>query len=187
MHHTVLLWRRTDLPGFERLELCVAAKNITAASTVLSAEAGGLRIDHRWELDAEWRAQSVTIERWGSASHGVLRVQRAGSGWTVDGVLRPDLDGAEEPDLSVTPFCNTFPIRRIGPFPGDNLQLDTAFIDGAALTVRRSSQRYDRQGAGRLRYVDLGLSKGFEADLAVDETGLVLSYEYLFERVSPKL
>jgi hypothetical protein len=35
-----------------------------------------------------------------------------------------------------------------------------------------------------VRYVDLGLSLGFEADLIVDETGLVLRYEHLFERVT---
>ena len=47
------------------------------------------------------------------------------------------------------------------------------------------SQRYDRQGPGRLRYVDLGLSRSFEADLVVDDAGLVLRYEHLFERVAP--
>jgi hypothetical protein len=45
-------------------------------------------------------------------------------------------------------------------------------------------QRYDRQAPGRLRYVDLGLARGFEADLVVDERGLVLRYEHLFERVA---
>jgi hypothetical protein len=102
----------------------------------------------------------------------------------VDGKPRPDLEGAEEPDLSITPFCNTFPIRRTPATAGASLTLDTAFIDGPALTVARSRQRYDRQGPGRLRYVDLGLSSGFEADLLVDDTGLVLRYEHLFERVS---
>jgi hypothetical protein len=184
MSKTVLLWRRTDLAGFERLELRIEPDGIAAISTVLSAEAGGLRVDHRWELDPDWRARSVTVERWNARSHGVLRLERSGSGWLVDGASRPDLDGAEEPDLSVTPFCNTFPIRRTGGKPGDSLRLDTAYIDGAALTVDRSSQRYDRQGPGRLRYVDLGLSMGFEADLLVDDTGLVLRYEHLFERVS---
>jgi hypothetical protein len=100
-------------------------------------------------------------------------------------MARPDLDGAEEPDLSVTPFCNTFPIRKTAEEKGASLTLDTAFIDGPALTVARSSQRYDRQGPGRVRYVDLGLSAGFEADLVVDGDGLVLSYEHLFERVTP--
>jgi uncharacterized protein len=52
-------------------------------------------------------------------------------------------------------------------------------------SLARSRQRYDRHGPGRLRYVDLGLSRGFEADLAVDDTGLVVRYEHLFERVAP--
>jgi hypothetical protein len=187
MTRSVLMWRRTDMPGFERLMLEVTAEQVSATATVLSAEAGGLRLDHHWRLDGGWRAQSVTVERWDAQSHAVLRLERRGSGWTVDGAPRPDLDGAVEPDLSVTPFCNTFSIRRTGREAGDSLQLDTAFIDGAALTVTRSSQRYDRQGPGRLRYVDLGLSKGFEADLVVDEAGLVVSYEHLFERVRPGL
>jgi hypothetical protein len=65
------------------------------------------------------------------------------------------------------------------------LALDGAFIDGPALPVARPRQRYDRQGPARVGYVDLGLSRGFEADLAVDEAGLVLSYQHLFERVKP--
>lgn len=101
----------------------------------------------------------------------------------MEGEARPDLEGAEEPDLSVTPFCNTFPIRRLPEGAGASLTLDTALIDGPALTVARSTQRYDRQGPGRLRYVDLGQSRGFEADLVVDDNGLVLRYEHLFERL----
>jgi hypothetical protein len=127
----------------------------------------------------------VIVERWSAAGHGVVRLERAGAGWRVDGAPRPDLDGAEEPDLSVTPFCNTFPIRRTPQTAGASLPLDVAFIDGPALTVARSRQRYDRQGPGRVRYVDLGLSRGFEADLVVDDAGLVVRYEHLFERVAP--
>ena len=113
-----------------------------------------------------------------------LILQREGDGWRLDGERRPDLDGAQEPDLSVTPFCNSFPIRRTPVKPGASLTLDTAFIDGVAMTVARSRQRYDRLGPRRLRYVDLGLSAGFEADLEVDHEGLVLRYQHLFERVS---
>jgi hypothetical protein len=150
---------------------------------VICLEEGGFRLDHRWRLDCDWRVQSVNVERWNLQGHGVLLLERAGTGWRVDGGLRPDLEGAEEPDLSVTPFCNTFAIRRTPETAGASFTLDTAFIDGPALTVARSRQRYDRQGPGRLRYVDLGLSRGFEADLVVDEMGLVLRYENLFERL----
>lgn len=185
MGTSVLFWRRTDIEGLERLELIVEPDAVTATSTVLCLESGGFRLDHRWRLDRAWRAQSVTVERWNAIGHGRLQLERSGNGWRVDGVLRADLEGAEEPDLSVTPFCNTLPIRRTPEAPGASLTLDTAFIDGPALTVARSSQRHDRQAARRLRYVDLGLSRGFEADLIVDAEGLVLEYEHLFVRVMP--
>jgi hypothetical protein len=185
MRTSVLFWRRTDIEGLERLEVAVEPDGVTAASTVICLEANGFRLDHRWRLDADWRAQSVTVERWNAQGHGVLRLERTGAGWRVDGAPRPDLEGAEEPDLSVTPFCNTFPVRRTPDPTGASLTLDVAFIDGPALTVARSRQRYDRQGPGRLRFVDLGLSRGFEADLVVDAAGLVLRYEHLFERVAP--
>jgi len=182
---SVLFWRRTDVEGLERLELVVEPDGVTAVGTVLCLEGRGFRLDHRWRLSPAWSAQSVIVERWNPQGHASLRLERSRRGWRVDGVPRTDLEGAEEPDLSVTPFCNTFPIRRTPRAAGASLTLDTAFIDGAEMTVARSSQRYDRQGARRLRYVDLGLSKGFEADLVVDEAGLVLSYEHLFERVAP--
>jgi hypothetical protein len=185
MSPSVLFWRRIDVTGLERLELAVQSDGITATSTVICLETGGFRLDHCWRLSPDWRALSVTVERWNAEGHDVLSLERAGAGWRVDGATRPDLDGAEEPDLSVTPFCNTFPIRRMPEEPGASLTLDTAFIDGPALTVARSRQRYVRQGPGRVRYVDLGLSRGFEADLVVDESGLVLAYEHLFERVPP--
>jgi uncharacterized protein len=180
---SILFWSRTNVEGLERLELTIESECVRATSTVLCLESDGFRLDHHWLLDPDWRAQSVTVERWNAQGYGILRLERDGTGWRVDGLARPDLDGAEEPDLSVTPFCNTFPIRRTPERTGESLSLDTAFIDGAALTVARSSQRYYRQGPGRLRYLDLGLSRGFEADLVVDKAGLVVSYEHLFKRV----
>ena len=185
MSTSILFWRRTDVEGLERLELTVTPAGVTATSSVICLDAGGFRLEHHWRLDSAWRAQSVTVERLNAQGRDVLRLERAGSGWLVDGAARPDLDGTEEPDLSVTPFCNTLPIRRMSEHAGESLTLDTAFVDGPALTVARSRQRYLRTGACRLRYVDLGLFRGFEADLVVDDAGLVLRYEHLFERVAP--
>ncbi|MFI9489045.1 putative glycolipid-binding domain-containing protein [Promicromonospora sp. NPDC052451] len=181
---TVVYWRRTDVVGLERLELTAGPGGVTASGSVICVEDGGFRLDHRWWLDPGWSARRVETEVWARGTRAALVLERAGSGWLVDGEPRPDLDGAEEPDLSVTPFCNTLPVRRMGAAP--SLVLDTAYIDGPALTVTRSRQRYDAAGPGRVRYVDLGLSRGFEADLTVDDAGLVVRYEHLFERVEPQ-
>jgi hypothetical protein len=185
MSKSVLHWLRTDIQGTERLELVTEPDRITASSTVICEEDGGLRLDHHWLLTPDWRVQTVTIDRWSNQGRGRIVIERAGAGWLVNAARRTDLDGADDPDLSVTPFCNTFAIRRVPRQADATLTLDTVFIDGADLTVTRSQQRYDRLGPKRFPYVDLGVTRGFEADLLVDEHGLVLRYEHLFERISP--
>jgi len=76
---SVLFWRRTDLHGLERMTLAVKPDRITAMSTVISVEGGGLRLDHRWVLTPDWRAQSVEIERWDAEGHQALRLPRVGA------------------------------------------------------------------------------------------------------------
>ncbi len=108
---------------------------------------------------------------------------------------RTDLHGLERLALEVKPArvtatsdwrAQSVEIERWNERGHQALRLarvDTAFIDGETLTVTRSRQRYELQGPGRLRFVDLGLFEGFTADLEVDGDGLVKKYEGLFERV----
>ena len=179
----IIFWQRTDLAGLERLALDVSPAGISAMSSLICVEDGGYRLDHSWEMSPDWRVHSVQVEKWGAGRPVRLRLERNGNGWKVDGMQRPDLDGADEPDLSVTPFCNSFPIRRLMGEKRDTLTVDTCYIDAALMTVTRSRQRYDWLRPKFLRYVDLGLHSGFEAILQVDNEGLVIAYENLFERV----
>ncbi len=73
MGASILFWRRTDVAGLERLQLVSEPDGVLATSTVLCLEDGGFHLDHRWRLDADWRAQSVIIERWNAHGHGLLR------------------------------------------------------------------------------------------------------------------
>jgi uncharacterized protein len=180
---TLICWRRIDVVGLELLALSAVADRVWAESTVICGEDGGFRLDHAWELTSDWRALSLRVERLDADGHRTLTLERDGGGWRVDGQRRPDLDGADDPDLSVTPFCNTFVIRRIGASENAGLTVDIAYVNGKDLTVTRSRQRYDYRGPGRFRYIDLGLFAGFEADLQVDDHGIVQRYQHFFERV----
>ena len=123
---------------------------------------GGFQIEHAWELTPDWRALSLRIARRDANGRRTLTLERDGSGWRVNGEPRPDLDGADDPDLSVTPFCNTLVIRRIPAVDGASLTVDTAYVDGNDLTVSRSRQRYDYKAPRRFRYIDLGVAAGFD-------------------------
>jgi hypothetical protein len=179
----ILFWRRIDVPGLERLVLEISSDAIIAEATTIGVENGGFRLDHRWKLTPDWRTLSLEVARWGPSEDRTLRLERTDGGWRVDGMERADLNGADEPDLSITPFCNTMPIRRAPAAAGEGLTLSTCYVDAAAMTVTLSRQRYERLGHRRLRYVDLGVAAGFEAELRVDDDGLIISYQHLFERV----
>jgi hypothetical protein len=181
---TLICWRRIDMISLELLALRTGTEGVWAESSVICAVDGGFRLDHAWELTRDWRALSLRIERRDANGRRRLTLERDGRGWCVDGEHRPDLDGVDDPDLSVTPFCNTLVMRRIPAVDGASLTVDTAYVNGDDLTVTRSRQRYDCKGPGRFRYIDLGVAAGFEADLQVDEEGLVQHYEHLFERVA---
>jgi hypothetical protein len=180
-----ICWRRIDeFAGMEFLRLGAGGRRIGVESNLICMEAGGFHLSHTWELTSDWRAQSLRVEKHDARGTHALLLERDGAGWRVDGKPRPDLDGAEEPDLSVTPFCNTLIMRRVPVEQGGNLTVDVAYIDGADLSVVRSRQRYDFKKPGLYRYIDLGVAKGFEADLRVDEDWLVINYEHLFERIA---
>lgn len=179
----VICWRRIDMIGLELLALRIEADGVRANSSVICAWDGGFRLEHSWDLTTDWRTRSLRIARHDASGRRTLSLERDGGFWLVDCKRRPDLDGADDPDLSVTPFCNTLVIRRVRSFKGASLTVETVYVDGDDLSVTRSRQRYDRMGPGWVRYIDQGVAAGFEADLQVDEEGLVIHYENLFERV----
>lgn len=185
LEREVIFWRRLDVPGLERLLLDRSRQPITATSCVICLEDGGFQIMHRWKLTPAWRTLSLEVEKHGPKGEERILLERADSGWRLNGILRRDLEGAEEPDLSVTPFCNSLPIRRLMQAGQPSLTLDVCYLDAAKMTVVPSRQRYDLLRPDRVRYLDLGRLPGFEAELDIDERGIVESYGSLFERLFP--
>ena len=92
-------------------------------------------------------------------------------------------------DISVTPFTNTLPIRRLRLGPGGSADLEVAYVDVPGMQVEPTRQRYtclqSGEHGGLYRYEDKGLFHGFTADLPVDAGGLGLDYPGLFRRMRP--
>jgi uncharacterized protein len=98
-------------------------------------------------------------------------------GWTANGTPLPDMEGALDVDLALSPLTNYMPAARLGDEPRDHVM---AWVDVPSLQVHRSPQRYEPVGPGRVRFV--GLDDGFTADLDLDSDGFVLYYPQLAAR-----
>ena len=176
--HILRRWRRVDEPGLELMALSRSASGLSVRSTLIHAGEESFGLRYRWELDPSWRTRTLRIERTDATDKSLL-IERAGdTSWRVDGEARPDLAGCHEVDVSATPFCNTLAIRHLGIAGGKLLAL---FVDAPLLTCQPSRQRYEPLGPRAWRYIDQGVSAGFTARLDLDEHGLVMKYEHLFE------
>jgi uncharacterized protein len=176
-------WSPWSGPGHEHLVLVESDRGLTARGTVegMSPEGRPFSLRYRVRVDAGWRTRDVELEVLGQGSW--LRLMSDGAGLWVDdrGQVAPGVDGCIDVDISVTPFTNTLPIRRLGLAPDSSEEVEVLYLEVPALTVRRSRQRYTCLGP-RL-YLFESLESDFRAELRVDGEGLVLDYPGLFRRL----
>jgi hypothetical protein len=175
-----VVWKALAWSGIERLTL-VAGRAGVVAKGQLVGDPDGAPIGVQYEIrcDAAWTFHRVIVH---GLAGGRLDLTRGPEGtWEANGHPLPALRGCVDVDLSLTPFTNTLPIRRLGLAPGQTVDLDVAYITLPDLVVVPARQRYTRQhrnGPGALYQYESGT---FRAAVAVDDDGLVTTYEGLWE------
>lgn len=181
----VFRWRRLDVPGLEILRMTGAANgSLSIQGQCIDAGDEPFCVRHEWTLDRSWRSKAVRLAVNNHEGERHLRIERLGNArWLVEGRGRPDLDGCQEIDLSFTPICNSIALHQRELEVNESFDLTTLYVRLPDLFVAPSRQRYLRTGETTYRYIDLGLSAGFEATLQVDAQGFIRSYEGLFELV----
>lgn len=128
------------------------------------------------EVDADWCTRRAEV-----AADGTVRLLTSdGAGtWWRDGVTAPGLAGTIDVDVEVSPLTNTLPIRRLLAAGEEDAEVAAAWVRVPGDAVERLDQRYTRTGARSWRYRS---ATGFEAELTVDEHGLVERYGDVWRR-----
>lgn len=98
------------------------------------------------------------------------------------GVAQPHLANAIDVDISITPFTNTLPIRRLNLQTGQWQEILTVYIQLLGITITTDRQRYTCLDAGR-RYRYESVDSDFTREIEVDSQGLVVTYPGLFRRL----
>ena len=118
-----------------------------------------------------------------ATTHGErLALERRSNGWhDAAGQPLPAFDTCIDIDLAGTPFTNTLPIRRERWEIGQSREFAMLYIPFDDFVPRLDRQIYICLAPRLFRYQ--AVDRSFEAELPVDEDGLVLDYPSLFERI----
>jgi uncharacterized protein len=168
-------WRRSDeVEADEHCTLTVRDSGLALVGTVLGAEGGlPVRVEYRVLADRAGMTTAVHVRDLRGFETRTIALERSAKGsWTVDGVAVRGLRGCTDIDLGCSPSTNTLPIRRLRLAIGMAETIQAAWVQFPALTVIKAAQTYTRLDEYTYRYS----SGTFEAELTVDDDGLVAAY-----------
>ncbi|MEO8570055.1 MAG: putative glycolipid-binding domain-containing protein [Chloroflexota bacterium] len=168
-------WRRSDAVATdEHCTLTVRDGGLSLVGTVLGAEDGlPVRIEYRVLADAAGLTTAVHVRDLRGFEQRTMTLERDAKGnWTLDGTVAKTLKGCTDVDLGCSPSTNSLPVRRLRLGVGAKTTIKAAWIRFPELTVAKAAQTYTRLDEFTYRYS----SGDFEADLTVDDDGLVAAY-----------
>ncbi|HEY3522576.1 MAG TPA: putative glycolipid-binding domain-containing protein [Candidatus Limnocylindrales bacterium] len=168
-------WRRSDeVEADEWCTLSVRDNGLSLVGTVVGAvDALPLRVEYRVFAEPGGMTTAVHVREWHGFEQRALTLSRDGKGnWTRDGRTDRKLKGCTDVDLGISPATNTLPIRRLRTAVGASSSIKAAWVRFPELSVEKTGQTYTRIDEATWRYA----SGSFEAELVVDEDGLVASY-----------
>ncbi|KQP55814.1 putative glycolipid-binding domain-containing protein [Agreia sp. Leaf283] len=130
-------------------------------------------------VDDSWRTVAVHSSRLTDTGKRELALTRDSAGtWTVNGELRPELDGCSDVDFESSAVTNTLPLHRLDFIEGVGVDVPAAFVRADDLSVERLEQRYTLIEAGPEEILFHYESSTFEFScrLRYDSSGLVIEY-----------
>jgi len=184
------MWTPWTAPGLEHVRVLIQPEAIVADGLILGvSEREPFRVHYEIQCDQQWKLRVVHVSLLGDSSRSLHLLTDGEGSWTAEhGEALPSLSGCRDVDISVTPFTNTLPIRRLALESGVSATLSMVYISVPELQVEVTEQRYtclEATSSGG-RYWFEGLEQGeatFTAELPVDQDGLVMDYPGLFRRV----
>jgi uncharacterized protein len=182
-----VLFSRCDGPGLEHLHLFEQNGEIIADSLLIAVEEDRVfRAHYTIRCDTSWCVHSVALELPDHPSSQLhLLADGKGQWHTADGTPLPSLAGCIDVDITVTPFTNTLPIRRLHLTPGQATEITVVYFSLPKLQFQPVRQRYtclSTNARGNM-YRYEGLDSGFTTELQADHDGLILDYPRLWRSV----
>lgn len=194
LRRSTVLWRHLDGPGMQIARITDIPDGHTLDGRVLTVFDGApAEVHFAIMCAADWttRFAAVTVLQGESSRSIQLRRDEDGRWWRMNGkpgqgdpgyTELPELEGVSDVDFGISPATNTLPIRRLRLEVGEARDSGAAWVGFPSLDVELLPQRYAREASNVYRYESNGAS--FTAQLDVDDDGIVVRYDDLWDRIA---
>lgn len=140
-------------------------------------------VKYSLDINNNWEIQSFRIDFISDTSFYIELQKNAAGEWvTGENEVRADLKGCTDIDISLTPFTNTLPIKRLDLPVGASKDICVVYIDLPENGLKPAKQQYTNLGNGIYKYESL--ETGFTANLKIDKDGFVTDYPGIWHRVT---
>jgi uncharacterized protein len=176
------LWTGRAYYSLENCLIDVTSSGVDVNSVIIGKYEGRIyRVDYHIKTNPDWETQYVQITSRHSNREQYYRLHSDGAGnWIADGQRIGQFDGCFDVDIAVTPFTNTLPINRLRLHTRETKHIRVIYFDLLQQQVRAVDQVYKRISEEKYHYENV--PNDFEADITIDENGLVVDYPSLFTR-----
>jgi hypothetical protein len=128
-----------------------------------------------------WNVVSFDIKYVLNGSRYSISASHVMDSWIINGQLREEFKNCIDIDITLTPFTNTLPIKRLNFQPTKPQPIEVLYIDVLENSIRVARQQYTKNSDTEYNFQNV--PNDFEADIIVDNDGFVVHYPELFERI----
>jgi uncharacterized protein len=185
MMHKVM-WKHEEQFGFEYFLLIDQDESMVAEGTIIyEVEDDALAhiVNYTVTLDEHWVTQTLEIVV-DNYFRMKLTTDGQGNWFNRAGINLPDLKGAMDIDIAMTPFSSSLPINRMVNWEqNEQKQFDVIYIYIPTLETKMVHQTYTYlYQEGTLRFFQFRCYS-YETTISVNEEGLVVSYPNVFHQM----
>lgn len=171
-------WRRLTGEGTDRCTLSRVDHGwLLSGQAIWRTNGAETALSYVVRCDPDWQSRSAEIVGSGPGGEIGLVLSRNGGGWTCNGRLQRGTAQCPDLDLGFTPATNLMPVRRLTAAGAQALEIRAAWMPEDLTGLRLMKQTYTANGPDAAVFT----SPGFEARLALHDSGFVTRYPGLWD------
>ena len=181
---TNILWTGREYHSIENCLVTTDQNGADIRSIIVGTYQSKIyRVEYQIKTNARWETVFAGIKSRHSNNEEYILLEGDGKGnWTRNGESIPAFAGCVDVDIPLTPFTNTLPVKRLDTEIGKEQQIKVLYLDLLEEQIKPVHQKYIRLSDTVYHYENV--PNDFEADITVDDFGLVVDYPELFVRTT---